>query len=217
MAKSPSKVMVLGMDGLIAPRLYKHCRAGKLPTISRIIDNGVWAKNGMVPFPTITSSNWTSIATGAWPSTHGVTDFNVHNPGDSLDEVHGGFFSHDVKSEFVWNAIAKAAKRSIVVNYPATWPPVLENGIQIGGAGVEINQWFEPAWHYGNEGIVAPPALKGGMTFRFAQHGQYVVVPGGEGAPLPRMSLSNDRLFCTRTRDVLKGEPLQLLLKQAHG
>jgi len=196
MTPRAKKVIVLGLDAPIPPRLHKYCKEGRLPALARLINEGVWAKNAMVPLPTITPSNWTSVATATWPSTHGITDFNVHNPGEALDHTHAGFYSGDVKAEWVWDAIARAGKKSVVVNWPSTWPPVVKDGIQIGGAGVEVNMWFYPAvlfddvTKYGS----APPS-DDDLTFRFAQHGTYVTVPGGEAAPAPRGSLSYGRIF----------------------
>ena len=213
MARRPKKVMILGLDAAIAPRLYKYCQEGKLPAMARVLNNGVWAKNAMVPLPTITPSNWTSIVTGAWPSTHGVTCFNVHNPGEPLDQTHGGFYSGDVKAEFVWNAIARAGKKSVVVNYPTTWPPVMEDGIQIGGAGVEVNQWFYPAVLYGSETAKAP-VVDNEVAFRFAQHG---IVAAMTLNPPAWASLSYERLFCTKKFRTGPGSPILIELKQPSG
>lgn len=186
--------MILGLDAPIVPRLYKYCKEGKLPAIANIIDNGVWAKNCMVPLPTITPPNWTSIVTGAWPSTIGVTDFNVHWPGDPLDRTHGGFYSGDVRAEYVWNAIARAGKKSVIVNYPTTWPPTVKNGYQIGGAGVEVNQWFWPAGSFGGETREIPATPNSETLFRFAQHGVEAGAPG----QMPRCSMSFSHLFATK-------------------
>ena len=194
MSKVPKKVMILGLDAPIVPRLYRYCKEGKLPAIARVINNGVWAKNCMVPLPTITPPNWSSIVTGAWPSTIGVTDFNVHWPGDPLDRTHGGFYSGDVRAEFVWNAIARAGKKSVVVNYPTTWPPVIKDGYQIGGSGVEVNQWFWPAGAFGSEIGEPPPNLDDKTLFRFAQHGVEAGAPG----QMPRCSMSFSHLFATQ-------------------
>ena len=144
MSAKPRKVLIFGLDGPVAPALLRYCREGKLPALARLIDNGVLAPNAMVPLPTATPANWTSIATGAWPGTHGISDYNVRRPGDPLDRAHMAFHSPDVKAEYVWNAIARAGKKSVVVNFVTTWPPVVDNGIQIGGSGCDINQWFHP-------------------------------------------------------------------------
>jgi len=215
MTERPKRVMILGLDAPIAPRLYKYCKEGKLPALARFINRGVWARNAMVPLPTITPPNWTSIVTGAWPSTHGVTDFNVHNPGEPLNVTHGGFYSGDVKAEFVWNAIARAGKRSVVVNYPTTWPPTVNEGsIQIGGAGVEVNQWFYPAVLYGSQARGAPPAVDEEVAFRFAQHGAGGV---GIGPPPAFASLSYERLFSTKEFRTGPGRPILLDLKEPGG
>lgn len=144
MAKLETKVMIIGLDAPIAPRLYNFAKEGKLPHIGRLIDNGVFAENCMVPFPTITPPNWTTIVTGSWLGTHGITCFNVHIPGDPLDKTHPGFDTSECQSEYLWNAAERAGKKSIILNYPSSWPSTLKDGIQIGGAGLSLNEWRTP-------------------------------------------------------------------------
>ena len=108
---------------------------------ARLLADGAFAENCLPPMPTLTSTNWTGLATGAWPGTHGVTDFNMHKPGQALTDCPQAFTSDDCEAEFIWNAAARAGKRSILVNYPVTIPPVLDNGVQIGGAGCEVTDW----------------------------------------------------------------------------
>lgn len=139
--KSVKKVMIIGLDAPIAPRVYDYAKSGDLPNIKRLIEEGVYALNCLVPYPTITPPNWTTIATGAWPGTHGITDFNVHLPGDPLDVTHQGFFKKDCQAEFLWEAAGKVGKKSIIVNYPTTWPPELEKGYQLGGGGLSIDSY----------------------------------------------------------------------------
>jgi len=193
MANKPKKVMILGLDAPIVPRLYKYAKEGKLPALAKVINNGVWAKNGLVPHPTITPPNWVAIATGAWPSTHGITDFNVHVPGDPLNRAHSGFYSGEVKAEFVWDAIARAGKKSLVVNYPGTWPPTMKDGYQIGGAGVEVNQYFYPALLYDSEGNPRP--FDDEAVARFAERGTR------DMALAAFANLSFGRLFSTKKLD----------------
>ncbi len=136
------RVMIIGVDAPITPRVRQFAAAGHIPSVKKLLDGGVVANNCMVPFPTITPPNWTTIVTGAWPGTHGITCFHVHNPGDPLDKVHAGFNSADTQAEFLWNAIARVGKKSIVLNYPSTWPSTLgEAGVQVAGAGLAINEW----------------------------------------------------------------------------
>jgi len=139
--ETPTKIMVIGLDAPIAPRLYRFARDGDLPNLKRLIENGVYAENCLVPYPTITSSNWTTIATGAWPGTHGVTGYSVHIPGDPLDAIHDGFDSADNTSETLWEAAEREGRRSIIFDWPASWPPKISSGVVIGGGGVGINSW----------------------------------------------------------------------------
>jgi predicted AlkP superfamily phosphohydrolase/phosphomutase len=141
MFERPTKVMVLGVDGPIVPRLRKWAAEGKLPTFQKLIDQGVFAPNCLVPFPTITPPNWTTITTGAWPGTHGITCFRLHKPGTPLDKLYKAFNTHDVQSERVWTALERKGKRTIVVNYPSTWPPTVGDGCQISGQGLAVNDW----------------------------------------------------------------------------
>jgi len=190
MGNRPRKVLVFGLDGPVAPALLRYCREGKLPALARLIDNGVLAPNAMVPLPTATPANWTSIATGTWPGTHGISDYNVRRPGDPLDRAHMAFHSPDVKAEYVWNAIARAGKKSVVVNFVTTWPPVVDNGIQIGGSGCDINQWFHPN--------LATQDRRGGsaeQAVRLDEDG----LGTGEAAPGVYAACANGGLFCTAT------------------
>ncbi|HUW08260.1 MAG TPA: alkaline phosphatase family protein [Anaerolineae bacterium] len=141
-ADRPERVMVIGIDGPIVPRLRKYIDEGVMPAHKALIESGVFARNCLVPYPTITPPNWTTIVTGAWPGTHGITGFHVHKPGDPLDKILPAFDSRENQAEFLWEAIDRAGKRSIILNYPSTWPPRGPEGlIQVAGAGLAPNEW----------------------------------------------------------------------------
>ncbi len=141
MVKSPKKLALIGLDAPISKTLFRLAKEGKLPNFAKLIEEGVFAENCLVPFPTITPPNWTTIVTGAWPGTHGITCFNVHLSGDPLDEIHQGFDTGDCRAEYIWNAAEAVGKKSIIMNYPSSWPPTIKDGIQIAGAGLSINEW----------------------------------------------------------------------------
>ena len=223
MARKPEKVVLLGLDGPVAPRLLEYCRQGKLPALAGIIERGTLARNAMVPLPTSTPANWTSIATGAWPSTHGVTDYNVHVAGDPLDRSHLAFYSGDVRAETIWNAIARADKRSIVVNFVTTWPPVVEHGIQIGGGGCDINQWLYPA--LASDERMARTEDESQRSARGAQ-GETIAgalrldeegIGLGEAGPGLWAMLSLGGLFCTGTFQPESTSPVRIDLAPASG
>lgn len=142
MTALPKKVVVLGLDGLPPKLIDKHMADGHLPTFKRLIEGGVIADNCLVPFPTITPPNWATIATGAWPGTHNIMDFWVHKSGDPLDPANCpmAFGSQRCKAEFIWDALDKAGKKSIVFNFPGAWPSNMKNGIMVGGHGLAVGQ-----------------------------------------------------------------------------
>ncbi|RJS84440.1 hypothetical protein CW702_02465 [Candidatus Bathyarchaeota archaeon] len=141
MPSKPEKVVVIGLDAPIPNRVYQYAMRGDLPNIKALITKGAYAENCLVPHPTITPPNWTTIVTGAWIGTHGITCFNMHKPGMPLNETYPAFDSRDCKAEYIWEALERDGKRSILLNYPSTWPPRGEKIVQIGGAGLAINEW----------------------------------------------------------------------------
>ncbi len=141
MAKFPKKVAIIGMDCAQPARVDRYAKEGYLPNIKKMIEGGVFGENCLVPYPTVTPPNWTTIVTGAWPGTHCITDFHVHRPGDPLDRVHQGFTTEDCRAEYIWESLDKAGKKVIVFNYPSSWPPKVKNGIVVGGAGLSPNEW----------------------------------------------------------------------------
>ena len=141
MTEKVEKVIVLGIDAPIVPRLRKWAQDGTLPTLGKLMREGVFAQNCLVPLPTITPPNWTTIATGAWCGTHGVTDFEGHVPGTPLDSTYQNFDARLVKAEPLWKAAERGGKKSIIINYPASWMTDLKEGIILGGFGNFMNDW----------------------------------------------------------------------------
>jgi predicted AlkP superfamily phosphohydrolase/phosphomutase len=138
----PAKVAVLGFDCAMPHLIEKHIAEGYLPNFKRLIEAGVIAENCLPVYPTITPPNWATIATGAWPGTHGITDFWVPTPGVTPDnsETVEAFSSQRWQAETIWDALDSAGKACIVVNYPGAWPSRMKNGIMVGGAGLTIGE-----------------------------------------------------------------------------
>jgi len=141
MSTTPNKLVVIGFDAPVASKIYEYAMKGELPNIKKLIDEGVYAENCLVPYPTITPPNWTTIVTGAWIGTHGITCFSLHKPGMPLDKTYPAFDSRDCLAEYIWQVAEREGKKTIVVNWPSSWPPTFKNGVQIGGAGLAVNEW----------------------------------------------------------------------------
>ena len=141
MPDRPHKALLIGIDSAIGKRWRRYAEAGLLPVGQRLLREGCFAEHCLPPLPTLTTTNWVTLSTGAWPGTHGITDFNVHRPGDDFSACPQGFDSRDCRAEFIWEAAERGGKRAIVVNYPASWPPRCDGHIVLGGAGIELNEW----------------------------------------------------------------------------
>ncbi len=140
----PKRVALIGLDAAVRKIVEGHIANGHLPNITKLIKNGTICVNSLVPYPTITPPNWTTMATGAWPGTHGVTDFWKHLPGTTPDNsnILQAFSRDDNKSETIWDSLDKIGKKCIVLNYPLSWPSRLKNGIVVGGAGLAVGNSY---------------------------------------------------------------------------
>lgn len=123
------KVIILGLDGL-DPRFSKAMvDAGKMPNLKKLIDMGSAREDLMLlgAMPTITPPMWATLATGCYPMTHGIIDYNLQVPGE-LDMTQEAFMSKFLKAEPLWNVTAEAGKKTLVFHWPGgAWPPTSDN------------------------------------------------------------------------------------------
>ena len=132
------KVILIGMDGLMPEQIERYM--DDIPELREFLERGFFAPAYSSPY-TCTATNWTTIATGAWVGTHGCTSFNAHLPGMELGETTPTFNSHLCQAEYFWHAAERQGKRSILINYPCAFPKLLENGVVIGGDGLNSPTW----------------------------------------------------------------------------
>jgi predicted AlkP superfamily phosphohydrolase/phosphomutase len=119
------KVIIVGLDGASFRVIDPLARAGELPNLSRLMDQGT---RGVLTstIPDITPPSWTSMTTGVNPGKHGIYDF-LKIEGNRTRIVT----SSDRKSPSVWDILSRNGMRVIVVNVPVTYPPQPVNGIMI--------------------------------------------------------------------------------------
>ncbi len=123
MAKA-SKVAVLGVDAMDPRLTRKYIDMGIMPNTKKILEAGA-AREDLVllgALPTVTPPQWTTLATGAYPSTHGITAF--YRQGGDIDMVNLNFDSTKCHAEQMWNVTAEAGKKTLVWHWPGSaWPP----------------------------------------------------------------------------------------------
>ena len=120
-----NKVFVIGIDGMDPKMTRRMVDEGKLPHIKKLIEMGSARQDLKIlgAMPTITPPMWTTMATGAYPMTHGITCYWNSHPTD-LGKFEYAFDSNVCLAEQIWNCTAEAGKKTLVWTWPgASWPP----------------------------------------------------------------------------------------------
>ena len=154
---APAKrAILIGLDGAGMDFVKRMADEGHIPNIARLISQGVY--KGMVGvFPTMTATGWTTLSTGAWPSTHGVMDFSFYQPGRGLDRpMSSSPFTETCRAEYLWNTAERAGKVPILVKWEISWPPTVTTGVQVEGGGPGAHPLQISGYHL----FVAGPSVR---------------------------------------------------------
>jgi len=135
--KSPRLILV-GLDGAMPEMIERFLPA--LPNFRRLMEQGFFAPAWSSP-TCDTPTNWTTIATGSWTATHGITSFNVHLPGTPVTAHRPTFNSTFCRSEYLWQAAERQGLRPVVLNWPGGWPVRVKDGVVVGGDAIISWQW----------------------------------------------------------------------------
>lgn len=123
------KILVLGIDGFEPKLAKKYMDEGKMPNLKRFQQLGS-SRDDLVllgAVPTVTPPLWTTLSTGAYPGTHGITCFFGQDP-ENLDNIIYNLDSRRCKAEPLWNVFAEAGKKTLVWHWPgSSWPPTSDN------------------------------------------------------------------------------------------
>ena len=135
------RAMVIGLDAADPVQVKRLMAEGKMPNLKKLLESGVANENlAMIGcLPSVTPPNWTSIATGCWPRTHGITCYGNQTLGEGLDIENVNWTSENVTADFIWESFAKEGKRSIALSYCSAWPPrdtTNDKTVIIDGSGV---------------------------------------------------------------------------------
>ncbi|MFQ5427440.1 MAG: alkaline phosphatase family protein [Thermodesulfobacteriota bacterium] len=124
-----SKVIVIGLDGATLDIIRPLAESGKLPNLSRLMDEGACGELTSTLHPT-TPQAWTTFMTGCGAGKHGIYDFIERIPDKyEVAFVNGSF----KKVRSLWGLLSTYGKKVGVVNVPFTYPPEEVNGVMISG------------------------------------------------------------------------------------
>lgn len=123
------KLIVLGVDGMDPRVTKKFIAEGIMPNMKKFIEKGSAREDlsHLGALPTITPPCWTTLATGAYPGTHGITCYWRQSP-KSLDAVVYNMDSRNCTAEQLWNVTSEAGMKTLVWHWPgSSWPPTSDN------------------------------------------------------------------------------------------
>ena len=132
--KKVTKTILIGLDAMVAPLIEQFLIENQMPNLKRLINKGASTRI-RANFPGITPVSWATIATGAYPGTHGITDLNVLDPGASFDESRSGFLSSTCQAETIWMAACREGYHAATLNFPGAEKSLHANHLWIGGRG----------------------------------------------------------------------------------
>ena len=183
MAKTPQKVMLIGLDCALPHMIQKYMDEGCLPNIKSLIEKGTWATGVLAPYPTVTPPNWAAIATGSFPGTHGITDFHNHHEGtnEGNENISQNWDRERIQSELIWETADQAGKKCIVLTYPGSSPSRMKNGITVGGDGFHVGETRQGLPGLDSKFFVCEDFIVSLEIFPNGFHGEFSDAEGWEG------------------------------------
>jgi predicted AlkP superfamily phosphohydrolase/phosphomutase len=152
----PSRVMVVGLDGMDPQTVDLLMSEGKLPNFARLRQQGAYAPLQSAE-PMLSPILWTTIATGKTPDLHRIGHFVAVNDqtGEQLPVT-----SRMRKVKALWNILSESQRRVAVVGWWATWPAEHVNGAMVSDH-FAYHFLFEQGLHGDSnpEGKTWPPEL----------------------------------------------------------
>ena len=125
------KLLVIGLDGATWSILKPLVDEGRLPTLKRLVEGGVWGKLEST-IPPVTGPSWLSFATGMNPGKTGVFDFLVHKEGSlTLQPISSSTF----RGKAFWDTLSSQGHNVGILNFPMLYPPYEINGFIVSGVG----------------------------------------------------------------------------------
>src|SRR5215469_13177450 len=128
------RLLLVGWEAADWKILHPLIDAGKMPTLRRIVENGV-SGSLLSGRPLIPAAQWTSLITGKRAWQHRICVHAERDPGGTRAVPISAAHRH---AAALWEMLAREGKRSVVVGWPATQAARSEN------AAIVSNRYTEP-------------------------------------------------------------------------
>ncbi len=121
------KLIIIGLDGATFDLIKPWAAEGKLPTLAKLMQEGVTGELEST-LPPVTSPAWPTFMTGKNPGKHGVFDF-IRPRAGTFDMVNAS----QIKGKLLWEILGEAGYSVGVLNVPITYPPRKVTGYMVPG------------------------------------------------------------------------------------
>ncbi|MBX7221429.1 MAG: alkaline phosphatase family protein [Blastocatellia bacterium] len=125
----PVTCAIIGLDGATFDLINPLIAAGRLPTLARLMREGVSGplRSTILPnsFP-----GWASCTTGTSEGMHGIFSPFLKR---AADYGVSAISSRDIRTRPIWDILAEHGKTSGVVNIPTSYPVEMVSGYQVTG------------------------------------------------------------------------------------
>lgn len=118
------KLIFLGIDSVPMCLIKRFVNEGVLPGMEKMMEEGSYG-DALASFPAYTPTNWAALCTGADPGTTGASNWKRRVEDGRLLST---FDSRTINCETIWETAERSGLKSLVVQYPGSYPPRVLNG-----------------------------------------------------------------------------------------
>ena len=142
------KVVLFASDGMRPDLVDKYAAQGQLPTMAKLMADGVKGQNGLLQgFPPNTGVGWYTLATGTWPGEHGSTNNTFFRQGESDFNNRTSLGASILQADTLPQAAERAGKKVAAVE----WVGARTHNLQ--GPVIDFRNFFS------TRGVLASPAV----------------------------------------------------------
>ncbi|WP_170289452.1 nucleotide pyrophosphatase/phosphodiesterase family protein [Metabacillus lacus] len=120
-------VTILSLDGMRNDLTSQYSQEGKLPHISRVMEEGITAEYAQSIAPSLTAPSHAAISTGAHPAKTGIVSNEMHKPGKNIDNTDDAFHT-ELEVNPLWKEAREQGKKTATVAFAGANPKIGKQG-----------------------------------------------------------------------------------------